>query len=87
MATSNQSAASSVAAAAENAASRLSEAQSAAQDGIAEAVRRGNEAVQEARDAWTDLDAALRETVRERPYAALAVAAGIGFLFAVARGR
>ena len=87
MATSNQSAASGITSAAENAANRLGEAQSAAQDGIAEAVRRGNEAVREARDAWTDLDAALRETVRERPYAALAVAAAIGFLCAVARGR
>ena len=85
MATSTQSAASGIASAAENAASRLGEAQTAAQEGLAEAVRRGNEAVQEARDAWSDLDSALRATVRDRPYAALAVAAAIGFLYAVAR--
>ena len=88
MATSNTSAASTVAlAAAENAADRLREAQDAAQEGLAEAVRRGSEAVQEARDAWTDFDEALRETVRARPYAALAVAGAIGFLYAVARRR
>ncbi len=88
MATSNPSAASTVApAAAENAADRLREAQEAAAEGLAEAVQRGSEAVQEARDAWTDFDEALRETVRARPYAALAVAAGIGFLYAVARRR
>ena len=88
MVTSNPSAASTIAlAAAENAADRLREAQEAAQEGLAEAVQRGSEAVQEARDAWTDFDEALRETVRARPYAALAVAAGIGFLYAVARRR
>jgi ElaB/YqjD/DUF883 family membrane-anchored ribosome-binding protein len=86
MATSNPST-STLASAAENTAERLREAQSTAEEGIAEAVRRGGEAVQEVRDAWSDLDAALRETVRERPYAALAVAASIGFLYAVARGR
>ena len=87
MVTSNTSAASTVASAAENAADRLREAQDSAQEGLAEAVQRGSEAVQEARDAWTDFDEALRETVRARPYAALAVAAGIGFLYAVARRR
>ena len=88
MATSNTSAASTIAlAAAENAADRLREAQDSAQEGLADAVRRGGEAVQEARDAWTDFDEALRETVRARPYAALAVAAAIGFLYAVARRR
>jgi ElaB/YqjD/DUF883 family membrane-anchored ribosome-binding protein len=87
MATSNTSASSAVAAAAEDAADRLRNAQDAAQEGLAEAVRRGSAAAQEARDAWTDVDAALRETVRERPYAALAVAGAIGFLYAIARRR
>ena len=88
MATSNTSAVSSAAlAAAENAADRLREAKDATQEGIAEAVRRGSAAVQEARDAWTDFDDALRETIRARPYAALAVAGAIGFLYAVARRR
>ena len=86
MATSNTSAASTIAlAAAENAADRLREAQAATQEGLVDAVRRGSEAVQEARDAWTEFDEALRGTVRARPYAALAVAAAVGFLYAIAR--
>ena len=87
MATSNTSTTSTVASAAENAADHLREAQDAAQEGLAEAARRGSAAVQEARDAWTDFDDALRETIRARPYAALAVAGAIGFLYAVARRR
>ena len=87
MATSNTSFASPVAlAAAENAAARLREAQDAPQ-GVTEAVRRGSAAVRDARDAWTDFDDALRETVRARPWAALAVAGAIGFLYAIARHR
>ena len=83
MATSNTSFASTVAlAAAENAAARLREAQDA---GLTESVRRGSAAVRDARDAWTDFDDALRETVRARPWAALAVAGAIGFLYAIAR--
>ena len=85
MATSNTSFASTVAlAAAENAAARLREAQDA---GLTEAVLRGSAAVQDARDAWTDFDDALRETVRARPWAAVAVAGAIGFLYAIARRR
>ena len=85
MATSNTSFASPVAlAAAENAAARLREAQDA---GLTEAVRRGSAAVQDARDAWTDFDQALREAVRARPWASVAIAGAIGFLYAVARRR
>jgi ElaB/YqjD/DUF883 family membrane-anchored ribosome-binding protein len=87
MATSNTSAASTVSSAAENAGDRLREVQDAAQEGLAEAARRGSAAAQEARDAWTDFDEALRETVRARPYTALAVAGAIGFLYAIARRR
>ena len=87
MATSNTSFASTVAlAAAANAADRLREAQDASQ-GLTDAVRRGSAAVQDARDAWTDFDDALRETVRARPWAAVAVAGAIGFLYAIARHR
>jgi ElaB/YqjD/DUF883 family membrane-anchored ribosome-binding protein len=81
------SAQSQAAATADEAARRLREVQDTAQEGLAEAVRRGSAAAQEARDAWTDLDTALRESVRQRPYACLAVAAAIGFLFAVVRPR
>jgi ElaB/YqjD/DUF883 family membrane-anchored ribosome-binding protein len=87
MATSNTSFASTVAlAAAESAADRLREAQDAAQ-GLTETVRRGGAAVQEARDAWSGFDDALRETVRARPWAAVAIAGAIGFLYAIARRR
>ena len=72
---------------AETAADRLHEAQDTAQEGLSEAVRRGGAAAQEAHDAWADFDDALRETVRARPYAALAVAGAIGFLYALARRR
>ena len=65
MTTSNQSAAATISSAAENTADRLREAKDAAEAGLSEAMRRGTEAVEEARDAWSDLDAALRETVRE----------------------
>ena len=72
-----------VTSAAENVTERVRDAQAAAQDGIAEAVRRGGAAVQDARDAMSELDDALRRTITERPYTALACAVAVGFLYAV----
>ena len=86
MATSSLSS-STISSAAENVAGRVRDAQTAAQDTISEAMRRGSDVAQEVRDTWSDLDVAVRSGIRERPYTALAVAAAFGFLYAVARGR
>ena len=83
MATSNVS--STIASAAEQAANRVGEAKAAAEEGLA--VNRGAGMAREARDAWGEVDTAVREAVRERPYTALAIAAAAGFLYALARGR
>jgi len=85
MATSNVS--STIASAAEQAANRVGEAKAAAEEGLAGAVNRGAGMAREARDAWGEVDTAVREAVRERPYTALAIAAAAGFLYALARGR
>ena len=79
MATSNPS--STIASAAENAAERVSDVQVAATERVAEVIDRGKAVAQEARDSWAELDRA----VRERPYAALAIAAAAGFLYAAVR--
>lgn len=70
-----------------HAALRVREAQVTGADASTEAMPQGREAGQEARDAVTQLDGAVRGYVRARPYTALAIAAGVGFLYAVARGR
>lgn len=64
---------------------RRLEQEGSAQAGLVEAVRHGSEAVAVGQDAMSDLDAALRQAIHERPYTALAVAGVIGFLYAVAR--
>lgn len=66
---------------------RIADAQEAVEQTVDEVKQRVTEAAEEARDAMTELDAALREAIQERPYTALAIACGIGFLYAVARGR
>jgi ElaB/YqjD/DUF883 family membrane-anchored ribosome-binding protein len=43
------------------------------------------EAVTAAKDAWSEVSDTVLKTVRERPYTSLAVAAGVGFLYAVSR--
>jgi hypothetical protein len=53
--------------------------QAAAENGLAEAATRGAAVAREARDAWGELDNAIREAVRERPDTALAIAAAAGF--------
>ena len=75
------------ASAAEKAANRVGDVKAAAEEGLAEAVKRGAAVAGEARDAWGELDTAMREAVRQRPYTTLAIAAAAGFLFALARGR
>jgi ElaB/YqjD/DUF883 family membrane-anchored ribosome-binding protein len=44
-----------------------------------------DEAVTAAKDAWAELSDTVLKTVRERPYTSLAIAAGVGFLYALAR--
>jgi ElaB/YqjD/DUF883 family membrane-anchored ribosome-binding protein len=71
--------------AAGSAAQRIRQAEAALEETADDVRRTGAAAAQSANDAWTDFDGALRQTVRERPYTALAVAGLIGFLYAVAR--
>ena len=72
-------------AAANDVSERIRQAETALNDTVEDLGRKGREAAAATRDSLGELDSALRETVRERPYTALAVAALIGFLFAVAR--
>jgi ElaB/YqjD/DUF883 family membrane-anchored ribosome-binding protein len=71
--------------AAGSAAERIRQAEAALEDTVEDVHRTGAAAAQAANETWTDFDSALRQTVRERPYTALAVAGLIGFLYAVAR--
>ena len=64
---------------------QTSDAVEAAHEVIEDLGGQGREAMQAARNSWSDLDKALRRTVRERPYSALACAAAVGFLYAVIR--
>jgi ElaB/YqjD/DUF883 family membrane-anchored ribosome-binding protein len=54
-------------------------------DAAADTHKTANEAISAANDAWGDLSEVLLKTVRERPYTSLAVAAGVGFLYAITR--
>ena len=65
--------------------SQTSDALEAASEAMEDLGREGREAMEAAHDAWSDLDAALRRTVRERPYTALLCAGALGFLYAVIR--
>jgi ElaB/YqjD/DUF883 family membrane-anchored ribosome-binding protein len=47
--------------------------------------RKGREAVEGARDAWSALGDALQQSIRTRPYTTLAVAGFIGFLYGATR--
>lgn len=58
-------------------------ARRAATEGIEELRARGEAAVEGLRANASDLEAQLLASVREKPVTALAVAAGIGFLFAL----
>jgi ElaB/YqjD/DUF883 family membrane-anchored ribosome-binding protein len=47
--------------------------------------RKGREAVEGAKDAWSALGDALETSIRTRPYTTLAVAGFIGFLYGATR--
>jgi ElaB/YqjD/DUF883 family membrane-anchored ribosome-binding protein len=47
--------------------------------------RKGREAVQDAKDAWSTLGDALQASIRRHPYTTLAVAGFIGFLYGATR--
>jgi ElaB/YqjD/DUF883 family membrane-anchored ribosome-binding protein len=63
--------------------SQPSDAVEAASEVIEDLGQQGREAMQAAHDSWSDLDDALRRTVRERPYTALLCAGAVGFLYAL----
>jgi ElaB/YqjD/DUF883 family membrane-anchored ribosome-binding protein len=65
--------------------SQSSDAVEAASEAMEDLGRQGREAMEAAHDAWSDLDDALRRTVRERPYTALLCAGAVGFLYLVIR--
>jgi ElaB/YqjD/DUF883 family membrane-anchored ribosome-binding protein len=72
---------------AESAASVAHEAKAGFDEAMDDISQKGREAVRSARDVWDGLDDLFQESVRARPYSTLAVAALIGFLYAVARQR
>ncbi len=58
-------------------------ARRAANDGIERLKTEGEAAMASARSSARDIEDQLTETVREKPITSLAIAAGIGFLFAL----
>ncbi len=58
-------------------------ARRAANDGVETLKTQGEAAMATARSSARDIEDQLTETVREKPITSLAIAAGIGFLFAI----
>lgn len=58
-------------------------ARRAATEGVSQLRAQGAEAIENLRGSASDFEKQLADTVREKPVTALAVAAGIGFLFAL----
>lgn len=54
-----------------------------AQEGVQQVRTQGHAAIQNLRDNADDIEAQIVATVREKPVTSLAVAAGVGFLFAL----
>jgi ElaB/YqjD/DUF883 family membrane-anchored ribosome-binding protein len=60
-------------------------ARAAVADAVDTATRTGRKAARDAEEVMGNLDEAVRDFVREKPYTALAVAGFAGFLYAVIR--
>lgn len=61
----------------------VSTARRAASEGVEQLRSQGEAKLSELRDTANDFEARVTETVREKPVTSLAIAAGIGFLFAM----
>jgi len=58
-------------------------ARRAANEGVSQLRSQGEAAIEQLRAHTSDIEKQIADTVREKPVTALAVAAGIGFLFAL----
>jgi ElaB/YqjD/DUF883 family membrane-anchored ribosome-binding protein len=63
----------------------VEKASAAVNEAVETATRRGRAAAHDAEETWSNLDNAMRDFIRKKPYTALALAGAAGFLYAAIR--